>query len=164
MKRTIRWMVAALFVLAALPAFPQQSRNALYFELGGNAVVPSINYERRVNESWYGRAGLSVVQSESGGLKATTYIIPVTASWVSHRDSNHHLEVGGGVTLAAGDRQDLYGDVGSDSKFSTLLATGIVGYRYQKPRGGFQFRAAFTPVAGSGFAAPWLGVSFGYAW
>ncbi|HEY2323268.1 MAG TPA: hypothetical protein VGJ82_10455 [Thermoanaerobaculia bacterium] len=156
--------VVMLIVLGALPAYSQQSRNAVYFELGGSAVVPSINYEHRLNENWYGRAGLSWVRSASDGTNATTYIVPLTASWVTRPASNHHLELGGGVTIAAGDRQDLYGDVGSGGKFSTLLATGIIGYRYQKPQGGFQFRAAFTPVVGSGVAAPWAGISFGYAW
>lgn len=164
MKQTIRWILAALLIAGARPAHPQSSRNALYLEIGGNAVISSINYERRVSDQWYGRAGFSLAQSESADRTATTFIIPVTASWVSRPRANHHFEAGGGLTLALGDRQDLYGDVGDEGNFSTVLATGIVGYRYQKPKGGFQFRAAFTPVVGNGVAAPWLGVSFGYAW
>jgi hypothetical protein len=163
MKRSVRWIAVAVFVLGARLAYPQESHHAAYLELGGNAVVPSINYERRADDNWYGRVGLSLVRGESADRTATTFIIPVTASWVSRPTANHHLEVGGGLTLAAGDRQDLYG-VSGDDKYSALLATGIVGYRYQKPSGGFQFRAALTPVVGSGIAAPWVGVSFGYAW
>lgn len=165
MKRTVWGTVLALLVFSALPGHAQQSRNAVYFELGGSAVIPSFNYEHRLNENWYGRAGLSWVRSASTATNATTYIVPLTASWVNRPASNHHLELGGGVTIATGDRQDLYGDVESGgTKFSKLLATGIVGYRYQKPQGGFQFRAVFTPVVGSGVHGPWAGVSFGYAW
>jgi hypothetical protein len=163
MKRSIRWIAVAVFVFAARLAYPQESHHAAYFELGGSAVVASVNYEQRVNENWYGRAGLSWVRGESGDQTATTFIIPLTASWVSRPQANHHLEVGGGLTVAAGDRQDLYG-VSGDDKYAAVLATGIVGYRYQKPAGGFQFRAVLTPVVGSGIAAPWAGVSFGYAW
>ena len=158
-------MLATLSVLA-LPASAQLARNAAFFELGGNAVVPSFNYERRVAEQWYARAGASVVTGESSnGDEDVTFVIPLTASWVSNPESNHHFEAGGGVTIAAGDRQDLF-DVGEDDdeNFSTLFVTAIVGYRYQKPGRGFQFRAFGSPVAGVGDLLPWAGVSFGYAW
>lgn len=148
----------------------QETNNAVYFELGGSAIVPSFNYERRLSERWFGRIGLSVVTGESESSLGetdsdTTFIVPLTASWISRPERNHHLELGGGVTIAGGDRQDLFefGD-DDDENFSTAFVTGIVGYRYQKPEGGFQFRAAFTPVAGGGDFLPWAGVSFGYAW
>jgi hypothetical protein len=165
----IRPALLLLALLLAPATLAQEARNAVHFELGGSAIVPSVNYERRLNTNWFGRAGLSVVtgQSDSAtdGDTATTFIVPLTASYVSRPSSSHHLELGGGVTIAGGDRQELYdfGD-GEDEEFSTLFVTGIVGYRYQKPDGGFQFRAAFTPVAGGGDFLPWAGVSFGYAW
>lgn len=149
----------------AFTAGAQEARNAAYFELGGSAVVPSVNYERRVNQSWFGRIGISVVTGETSEDTDTTFVLPITASYVTRPSANHHLELGGGVTVAAGDRQDLFefGD-DDDETFSTAFVTGIIGYRYQKPAGGFQFRAAFTPVAGGGDFLPWAGVSFGYAW
>lgn len=155
------FIVIGLFI--SLRAEAQTARNAAYLELGGNAIVPSVNYERRVSDDWYARVGLSVVQGETQTDSDTTWVIPLTASWVSRPASNHHLELGGGITFALGDRQDLY-DIGDDGEFSTTVITGIVGYRYQKPEGGFQFRTTFTPVVGSGITAPWAGVSFGYAW
>ena len=163
-----RSLLLLVFLLAlASSSSAQTSRNAAYFELGGSAVVPSFNYERRVSEQWFGRVGLSVVigQTEGDDDSDTTLIVPLTASHVNRPAANHHLELGGGITVAAGDRQDLFdfGD-GEDEQFSTVFVTGIVGYRYQKPAGGFQFRAAFTPVVGGGDILPWAGVSFGYAW
>jgi len=163
----LRTTVLPLFFAAILfpaAAQAQAARNAAYVELGGSAVVPSINYERRLNERWAGRIGVSWVIGESGGHTDRTLIVPLTVSWISHPASNHHLELGGGITIAAGDRQDLYDLGGNDNQFSTVLATGIVGYRYQKPGRGFQFRAALTPVVTSGEILPWAGVSFGYAW
>jgi hypothetical protein len=73
------------------------------------------------------------------------------------------MELGGGVTLVVGDRQDFWA-VYDDEQVSDAFLTGIIGYRYQKPLGGFQFRAVLTPVVGDGTAALWAGVSFGYAW
>lgn len=172
MKRTLLLLLFACTVLVtARSAEAQETNNAVYFELGGSAIVPSFNYERRLTEQWFGRIGLTVVTGESVGSSGesesdTTFIVPLTGSWVSRPEMNHHLELGGGVTIAGGDRQDLFdfGDDAAEENFSTAFVTGIVGYRYQKPEGGFQFRAAFTPVAGGGDFLPWAGVSFGYAW
>jgi hypothetical protein len=161
-------IVAILLFLSSFvfvsDVFAQTAQNAAYFELGGSAIVPSINYERRLNERWYGRAGLSFITGESSnGDTDKTFVVPLTVSSVSHPLGNHHLELGGGVTFAGGDRQDLFGD-SDEENFSTALLTGIVGYRYQKPGGGFQFRSVVTPVLGGGDFLPWVGVSFGYAW
>jgi hypothetical protein len=162
-------IAAILLVLAPLlfssDLHAQTARNAAYFELGGSAIVPSINYERRLNERWFGRAGLSYVSGQSSNHFDRTFIVPLTLSSVSRPGGNHHLELGGGVTFAGGDRQELFESAGGDNgTFSTAFLTGIIGYRYQKPDGGFQFRSAFTPVAGGGDFLPWFGVSFGYAW
>ena len=163
-----RVMLALLLVTLAVAAAAraQAAKNAAFFELGGNAILPSVNYERRFTESWSGRIGASLVSSStSGGDGDPTLIVPLTVSWIGRPQSNHHLELGGGVTFATGDRQDLFDDLGQDDEqFSTAFATAIVGYRYQKPGRGFQFRAAFTPVIDSGGVAPWAGISFGYAW
>jgi hypothetical protein len=157
-------LILSTFVVVSSSS-AQEARNAVHFELGGSAIVPSFNYERRLNATWFGRVGASVIVGETAEDSDTTFIVPLTVSHVSHRAANHHLELGGGLTIAAGDRQDLYDFQDDDEeKFSTVFATGIVGYRYQKPQGGFQFRAVFTPVAGGGDLLPWAGLSFGYAW
>ncbi len=166
MTTTTRLLVLLSF--SFLASFAQaQARNAVYLELGGNGIVPSFNYERRVTDRWFGRVGFSVVTGETEGDPDTdtSYIVPVTASWISHPAGNHHFEVGGGLTFAGGDRQDLF-DIGDeeDEDLSTVFATGIAGYRYQRPQGGFQFRAGFVPVIGGGDFLPWGGISFGYAW
>ena len=166
MKPTHLPLLGSLLVslLAASDASAQPPRNGAYFELGGSAVGASFNYERRLGDRWLGRAGISWVSGDSGDDTDTTFLVPLTVSSVNRPASSHHLELGGGITVIAGDRQDLWGAFDDDEKVSTALLTGIVGYRYQKPAGGFQFRAAFTPLLGEGGFAPWAGVSFGYAW
>lgn len=157
-------LIASLLLIASSGS-AQEARNAAYFELGGSAVVPSFNYERRLNERWFGRVGASVITGETENDSDTTFVVPLTASYVTRPADNHHLEVGGGLTVSAGDEQDWY-DFGDDDdeQFAAVFVTGLVGYRYQKPQGGFQFRAVFTPVMGGGDLLPWAGVSFGYAW
>jgi hypothetical protein len=160
-------MALLLFVyaLTSTPVLMAQAQNAAYFELGGSAIIPTANYERRLSEHWFGRIGLALVVASSSDDTDTTVAIPLTASWVSRPASNHHLELGGGVTIVGGDSQDLYDWSGDDEEqFSTAFVSGIAGYRYQKPDGGFLFRAVFTPVAGGGDFLPWAGFSFGYAW
>ena len=135
----------------------------LFRSLGGSAIIPSFNYERRLTDRWYGRIGGSVVVGEESDDDDVTFVFPITASWVSRPSANHHFEVGGGAGLVTGDRQDFY-DNADDESFSSGFVSGIAGYRYQKPDGGFQFRAVFTPVAGGGDVLPWVGLSLGYAW
>lgn len=158
-------LLLLLAMSAAADARAETARNAAYFELGGSAVVPSINYERRLTDRWFGRIGASVVTGESENDTDTTFVFPITASSVSRPASNHHLELGGGVTISTGDTQDIFDDFEEeDEEFTRVFASGILGYRYQRPDGGFQFRAAFTPIIGGGDFLPWVGVSAGYAW
>ena len=153
-------------VLLGVPAdgLAQSARNAAYLEVGGSAIGLSLNYERRFNERWAGRGGFSVVTGETSEDTETTLLFPLTASWLSHPASNHHMELGGGVTIVTGDSQDFFEDFDDDVKRTSAFATGIIGYRYQRPGRGFQFRAVGTPVAVSGDFGIWAGISLGYAW
>lgn len=159
----IRAVLLSLLLLSAAQTFAQ-ARNAAYVEVGGSAIVPSVNYERRVNERWHGRVGFSFVSGESEADSDLTFVVPLTASWVSHPSGDHHFEAGGGLTLIAGDAQDFDVSWEDGDEISNLIVTGLLGYRYQKPRGGFQFRAVLTPVVVDGGVFPWGGVSLGYAW
>jgi hypothetical protein len=160
--KAIPWFM--LVLLTAAGAQAQSPRNAAYLEIGGSAIGLSFNYERRFTEEWFGRAGLSWITGETSEGTDTTFIVPLTASHVNRPWSSHHLELGGGVTLLVGDRQDWWGGFDDDERVADGFLTGIVGYRYQKPAGGFQFRAVLTPVVSREAAGLWAGISFGYAW
>lgn len=167
--RAQKLLFLLLFSFIAVDAVAQQARNGAYFELGGSGVVPTLNYERRVSERWIGRVGFSYVESSTIDDGETvdsdsSFVFPLTASWVGNPEANHHLELGGGVTIATGDRHDLFEIGDDDEEFSAVFLTGIIGYRYQKPGRGFLFRATGTPVMSGGEVLPWLGVTFGYVW
>jgi hypothetical protein len=76
-----------LFVygLTVTPVLTAQVENTAYFELGGSAIIPSANYERRLNEHWFGRVGPAVVVASTSEDTDTTVAIPLTASWVIAR-------------------------------------------------------------------------------
>lgn len=45
-----------------------------------------------------------------------------------------------------------------------VIGTATAGYRFQRPQGGFVFRAGFTPFFDQNEFLPFAGISFGYAW
>lgn len=156
--------IAGLLLIVILSfSAAAQTRNAAYFELGGNAIIPSINYERWLSDRWYGRVGFTVVTGEdSDGDEDVTYAIPVMIGGFNNPAGNHHFETAGGLLFVTGDSQDLFDE--DDEEINNVAGTVTIGYRYQKPGGGFVFRAGFTPVFDTSDILPWAGVSFGYAW
>ena len=160
----MRLALVLLSLSFALPTLAQ-ARNAAYFEIGGNGVIPTFNYERQFSERWYARAGFSVVVGEeSNGDDDVTWVFPLMIGGLSHPNGNHHFETAGGITLITGDSQDLYDTDEDDEELSNVVGTATIGYRYQKPGRGFVFRAGLTPIFDGSDVLPWAGVSFGYRW
>lgn len=128
------------------------SLNSLYVELGGNGLAYSLNYDRILKHGeWFrtsARAGLSVLWWNGGSVA-----FPVEFNLLTGK-KNHFLEVGVGAMYSYGlewtayrsDPTDPNGDYDTYTNYSGLNASGRVGYRYQKPEGGFFFRAAYTPT------------------
>ena len=139
------------------------ARHAAYGEILGNALLFSANYERRFTERLAGRVGLSVLPFEDeDGDTDTVLVVPLMLNAITHPRANHHFETGIGLLIAGGERLEFtgLGDEG-DETFSTAAGTATIGYRYQRPGGGFIFRVGLTPVFDSRNVLPWLGVSFG---
>jgi len=165
-------MLAALTV-AATPlrvSGQVESRDVVYAELLGNGGLFSINYERRVSAVHMRVGFASWTIDDLFGIGQDRFtVVPVTVSHLVGSGS-HHLESGGGVTLGVSEVTSGFGGSSTSAGFVSL--TGIVGYRYQKPTGGFIFRAALTPFYGFGREGvaypdrgffPSLGISFGAA-
>jgi hypothetical protein len=119
-------------------------RNHIYAELGGNAVVYSLNYERLLSDNISARIGLGLLPNISS--LGDTYIgIPLTASYIIGK-SLVKFEIGLGTTFLKSD----YAGVGSRSEYrSYLLITGILGFRLVKSGGGLTVRFIFTPFYSS---------------
>ena len=126
------------------------TKNNIYAEFHPGVFTKLVmNYERRIYSrekvSWYGRLGggiggrlLGVIERENragwGGLGAITMLT----------GKKKHFELNAGAFIAVDEYRDNF-----------IFPIFNVGYRYQKPDGGFIFRANAGIIS--------LGLSFGYA-
>ena len=161
-----RFVFLIAVVISARTAVAQTAepatRHVVYGEILGNALLFSANYERRFTEKTSGRIGVSILPFEDDeGDTETVVLVPLMVNRISHPRANHHFEAGVGVVVAGGETVDLsdYGD--DDDTFSTAVGTATIGYRYQRPDGGFVFRVGITPLFDFETVLPWIGVSFG---
>ena len=109
-------------------------------------VQASINLEKRISSgekvTWYGRVGggvAGIMMSETGGPGMLAAVTMLTGK------EKNHFEINGGAFVGKNTESD-------DMYFLPLID---LGYRYQKPQGGFIFRAK------AGFLG--IGISLGYA-
>ena len=123
------------------------SKTNLYLDVGAiPGVQIAVNIERRIHSgekiTWYARAGAGFAgivfgDGGPGGLAAATMLTG---------KSNNHFELSGGAFVGK--------DSGSNDTFAYPLLD--IGYRYQKPAGGFIFKAKIG-ILGTGIA---LGYAF----
>jgi hypothetical protein len=161
--------------MAQSKAVPFTAKKAVYLEVGGSSGVYAFNYSKifhqkgklKLNAS----AGFSILIRETTNSKA--YWLPAIPLELTalYGKSNHHLEMGFGV-IPYLDAVSLLDSETLDFKDKVVFDTGIplrIGYRYQKPEGGFFFRIGYTPYffAPIGSREDWefipvfAGVSFG---
>jgi len=139
----------------ALPAAP----NAVYLELAGNGLLYTLNYDRLLTPNVAARVGFMGLGAASDSASAGIVAAPLMVSYLFGQ-GNSHFETGLGVMLAAGAVDEVEGF--EDESFSGAVGTATIGYRYQRPGGGFVFRAGVTPFFDTGGIAPWIGLSLGY--
>jgi hypothetical protein len=112
------------------------SRQAVNFEMGGNGLFYTLNYDRLLFQSDYYRSGFRIgfgifpFTSEIESTRAVLFI-PVELNNL-FGPKKHHLELSIGVT---------YNNLLQGSEF---WMTGRVGYRMQGANGGFFFRAGMV--------------------
>jgi hypothetical protein len=142
-------------------AGPRRAENTFFVELGGNAAIYSLNYERFFTPKLGVRVGGMYLRADDDeGADIGVGLFPVMATYLLG-EGNGHFEVGAGIGIATAGVSDA--DLGDDWGGSDVYGTATFGYRYQKPEGGVMFRAGFTPAIASGTVIPWAGVSVGYA-
>jgi hypothetical protein len=151
------------------------AKKAVYLEVGGSSGIYAVNYSKifhqkdklKLNAS----AGFSMWRNQLNDFK-TIWLpaIPIEVSAL-YGKSNHHLELGLGFTSYLSRTLEINSETfefNDKVVFGSLIPLRI-GYRYQKPEGGFFFRIGYTPFfnvpVGEGkswsFYPYWAGVSFG---
>ena len=155
-------------------AQPADKDNDIYLELGGTSLLYSLNYEHFLNPDLAVRVGFSYISVSAVATNGMTTdsataswaTVPLMAEYLGLRNGAHSLEVGAGVNF-------MYMSGHASTFDSTASFTGVtavpaanIGYRYSDPKGGFVFRAGYTPlfvVTGQDKTMiSWFGTSFGY--
>jgi hypothetical protein len=179
--KTIRCFILIASILPAL-LFGQKSfndsiikRNTIYIEIGGQGIIGSLNYDKLFRVKKKVKTSFSCGLTTFGNYTANNYDeywgIPLSYNFLFGK-RNSHLELGIGFTVFAEVYLDEYtyvttpyplsptyfqghGFYTNQVDFATYL-TPKIGYRFQKPNGGFFFRVAFTPLIN--FANRYAGV------
>jgi hypothetical protein len=157
------------------PAQAQPDKqNSLYLELGGTSLLYSVNYERFVNSGLSIRVGfsyLSVTAVANDGTSMSTAsaswaTVPLMAEYLGMRNGSHTLELGAGINAMYFSGHASTFDAFSSFTGVAAIPAANIGYRFTDPKGGFVFRAAYTPlfvVTGQNKTIlSWFGTSFGY--
>jgi len=180
----MKYLVTSFFFFVCSIVYSQEtssfeaSPNSVYVELIGNGIMYSVNYDRviktRDRMKFSARIGFSYVDiglfDEIEGV-----VVPIELlGWIGDKG---HFEFGAGLSSQFVTLEDdsLLGGPSERYDSQAYYLTGRLGYRLQKPDGGFLFRAGFVPMVLLGennservssdrpSFVPWFGFSFGYS-
>ncbi len=140
-------LILLLCLLCCVQLFPQivpgkqidnHKENAIYIEVLGNSVTGlSLNYDRIIKH--YTNSFINVTAGIGIG-DYSSFNFPFSANYsFSISPPNHYIELGLGTGI------HFFDDI--KERNTRILITSRLGYKYQRPRGGFYLRAGFTPVA-----------------
>ena len=143
-----------LLFLVGFGGFAQkQHRHTVYGEVGGNAILYSVNYDVMLTQGGaFNDLSFRIGVSPGfwfiePGPSSVWLFIPIELNAIFHMTNNSHLELGMGSVVHRG--TELYGEQKRISYAVTrtkAYMTLRTGYRYQRPSGGFFFRIGFTPL------------------
>ncbi|GMQ27566.1 hypothetical protein [Algoriphagus confluentis] len=130
------------------------AKNLIFAEFFGNSGGYALNFGRIFfqKEKWKisASAGFSVLYKSEDEPLHPGYLVPAFIPEISafYGKSKHHLELGVGFNAAYQKSYSFDEDFPNNTKEQTYWSKSIVpriGYRYQKPEGGFFFRVGYTP-------------------
>ena len=154
-------------------------KNAIHAEALGNALIYSVNYERVIRSSGAlpiaVRVGISYIDLSEEDKPQRSFGIPIELlGWTGKK--NGHFEFGLGYSYHEREYREranlnVYRNIETTQQFLTAR----LGYRFQKPTGGFMFKTALvsmllfaedtndpSPIELPVYV-PWPGVSVGWA-
>lgn len=145
--------------------FGQIKKNAVTFDLGGSRAFVGVGYDHRfsnaVNNFGF-NAGIGLFSISASGYtisdnaefvygesSVSAVLMPIMANGL-FGGRNHHFEIGLGIVpLFHSANADFHLD-SNDGYFKGtgigMSGTFLLGYRYQRPQGGFVFKVGFNPM------------------
>lgn len=167
--------ICLLFVLLGLPItaytqsrardsssseFPRQS---LYFELFGNGVAFSFNYDVVFSSSLGYRLGINYLPDDTDyrvynrNNHSHRYFTALGMGVYMIGDGVHRLELGLGILLG-----NIVTGTGTEERVTYITPSATIGYRYHPlEMGKATFKFAFTPYLSGNRVQPWFGISVG---
>ena len=150
-----------IFIYMGLNGQSQMKPNTLYFQLGGNGLFTSINYERQIIKH-------PTVMIHGGighyGINTPFVTIPLGMSYLLKlKKSNSGFDFGLGVTFTKAD-VTLYAIVEKKPPYKANNSKAVlvprISYRAQSHQN-IMFRIEFLPIIGKYGVLPFIGFSLG---
>jgi len=133
------------------------ARNSIFAELLGNSGSYAINFGRIIYQKERlkisANAGFSLLHKSEDEPFHSGYLVPAFIPEISafYGKSKHQLELGVGFNASRQKSYSFDEDFPNNLREQSYWSKSIVpriGYRYQKPAGGFFFRVGYTPSIG----------------
>ena len=131
-----------------------KSKNLIYAEFGGNSGGYAFNYGRIIYQKdrlkIAASTGFSLMYGRGNERIFSTYWVPVFPAEITafFGRSKHHLELGIGLVTYR-EKQFIFDEDFPrnirERKYWGVSIVPRVGYRFQKPDGGFFYRVSYTP-------------------
>jgi len=165
-------LIAIAILSCTISAAMAQANKSVFFEIGGNGLGFSANFDSRFTKSEKGfgfRAGVGFLpptHSETDIIYPSTpfmLTVPLAINHLAGKAPNY-FESGIGITYVytSGNVSSEFWGYSEDATGSSLAFVPSVGYRHAKTGKAFQWRAVISPVIGQGGATFWMGLSLGY--
>lgn len=135
----------------------RSAKNSVYIEGLGSGLFYSLNYERMILDDISVRVGMSFIKQSVPGeslyddATIKIKIFPITASYLGIGNRTHSLELGVGPGIVNVKGSGSASGFSSSGSGTSVVINTLVGYRIQRPAGGFQFRIGVNGFIGPGF-------------
>jgi hypothetical protein len=149
----------SILALAVILFFPHSfvqaqpndiASNTIFFELGSNGILYSINYDRLITKSFSIRIGYAYYTISNSSIQFDATVIPIIANYL-YGDGNSKLELGAGITFVPTTSIKLSGFIFGSNTVNPgpiRFLTSVIAYRYHPIEGGLNFRIGLTPTIG----------------
>jgi len=176
---TLLFISNFIFSQNTKPGGSPVGQSSFIAEAGGPGIAFSANLDKRFKPGrlgWGGRVGVGFVSAFDDtydpitgyyqyGDEKSAITFPVQLNYIFGKEnSNHTLEVGGGLTYVSKKLSIMNFDnypMERDRR-SRLFGTFSFMYRRQPVNGGFSWRAGFTPLVAKDYIQAFGAVSVGY--